>query len=181
MHPVDFFDHRKVKEILVECEGDLELGEVAGLVSDAEGVEVFKREIGELRKVERRQKVKYFDRDIIEVFEVSKHNEADASLQIKIFKEAQRSCMSTGYKEKWTGDWINVAVGLDDSIWDLYYKVFVHLFGISNYADVQLESRDEEVVNNLNQVFLSLFTSKDKPVPFKLELAHPSYSTWCPL
>jgi hypothetical protein len=70
-----------------------------------------------------------------------------------------------------------VAVNLDAVIWEIYYEVYCHLFGISKYFDkLNDEDSGEKRVYTL---FYKSFTRKDKSIPFWLELIHPSKIKWC--
>jgi hypothetical protein len=158
----------------------MEIGWLTELVAGGE-VEVFKRRHRDLVEVENNQKVECFDRNTLECFEISKKSEGDYNLKFKVFKETITPTHfgTDKIEHKWTNDWISVAMSSDNEVREIYYQVFCHLFGISNYAeelgDHQLDC-DKDLVNEL---FRKSFEDSNRHMPFWLELIHPSYNNKC--
>jgi ubiquitin C-terminal hydrolase len=180
IHPANFQGARLVREVKVEWDDQMEIGWLTELVAGGE-VEVFKMRHRDLVEVENNQKVECFDRNTLECFEISKKSEGDYNLKFKVIKETITPIHfgTNKIEHKWTNDWISVAMSSDNEVWEIYYKVFCHLFGISNYAeewgDHQLDC-DKDLVNEL---FRKSFEDSNRHMPFWLELIHPSYNNKC--
>jgi hypothetical protein len=70
-----------------------------------------------------------------------------------------------------------VTVNLCDRICEIYFKVFYHLLGISNYENQTNCNKSDK--NKISQLFLILFKNKERYMPFLLEFIRPSQSKWC--
>jgi uncharacterized UBP type Zn finger protein len=169
VHPYTFRAGKGVRKIEVDCDGQMELGQLVKKITDRK-VEMFQRKNENLEKVKQSSKAKHFDRKTIECFEICKQGEEYVNLMFKVFKAIQKS------DKKSSTNWINVTVRNDDENQRIYYIVFRHLFGISNYDDQIYD--EESGGNKLYKLFRELFERKDKPKPFVIKLIRPSVSKW---
>jgi hypothetical protein len=167
VHPYTFRAGKGVRKIEVDCDGQMELGQLVKKIIDRK-VEMFQRKNENLEKVKQSSKAKHFDRKTIECFEIRKQGEEYVNLMFKVFKAIQKS------DKKSSTNWINVTVRNDDENQRIYYIVFRHLFGISNY--VNKIDDEESGGNKLYKLFCKSFERKDEPKPFLLKLVCPSVS-----
>jgi hypothetical protein len=157
IHPPDFRGEKKVREMNMECDGQMEIGKLIKKITHEE-VELFKRNNRKLERIEKSLKTKDLDSKTIELFEISKKNKRYLNLKFKVFKTIGKS------DQRWTSHWINVTVNLNAEICGIYYNVYCHLFGISKYID-ELNDEDSDE-NRVYALFYESFTGKDKSMPF---------------
>jgi hypothetical protein len=152
----------------------MKIGELAEIVGCGE-VEVFKRSYRNLVEVEKNRKVEDFNRITLECFDISKQTEGYIYLKFKVFKATRTTYYYA--TDKIEDNWISVAVSPDDEVWNIYYKVFDHLFGISNYADELGDHQHDSHKDLVYKLFCKSFKDSDKHMPFRLELIHPLYNS----
>jgi hypothetical protein len=170
VHPHTFRAGKGVRRIEVECDGQMKLGQLVKKITDRK-VEMFEIKNENLKKVKQSSKTKHLDGKTIECFEISQQGEEYVNLKFKVFNATKKPA------PKWTTHWINVTVRNDAENLRIYYKIFRHLFGISNYAENQ--SDDDLGKNRLYTLFYESFTRKDKKLPFFLELICPPICKCC--
>jgi hypothetical protein len=95
IHPPDFRGEKKVREMNMECDGQMEIDKLIKKITH-EKVELFKRDNRKLEMIEKSLKAKDLDGKIIELFEIRKKNKRYLNLKFKVFKATEKS------DQRWT-------------------------------------------------------------------------------
>jgi hypothetical protein len=90
IHPADFRGEKKVREMNIECNGQMQIGKLIKKITHGK-VELYKRNNRKLERIEKSLKAKDLDGKIIELFEISKKNKEDLNLKFKVFKTTGKS------------------------------------------------------------------------------------------
>jgi preprotein translocase subunit SecD len=89
VHPHTFRVGKGVKKIEVECDGQMELGQLVKKITDRK-VEIFQMKNENLEKVKQSSKAKHFDRKTIECFEIRKQGEEYVNLKFEVFNATKK-------------------------------------------------------------------------------------------